>query len=657
VKRIIIALLVAVIGASAYAAEEKKDILKSIIDTAVSPIETLLGPVTDLGKIIVSPTKTEEKLVASSSSITTIDPETAIKYGEVRVEDGLRDVSAIDVAENGVPGPVSVFIRGANSNYTLVMMDGVKLYDPISPSGAYDFTDLTLDNLGRFEVIRGNQSALYGSDAIGGVIDLETRKAMNNFVNLQFDGGSFYTTHEVAEAGAYVQRFHFTVGASQYNTKSISQARAKANNPERDPYDRTSVSARVDYDLTDKFVVGGTFRGMISHSKYDSFGQDAPSICYRHENHLFTGYVDQELLDWWRYKINLGWMISLRRDYDDPNGPQTNYLRDYYSGKYFKLDYQNTFNIMDIDSVVIGYEYMKEYGSSYRDSNGAVTIMPKVWDTDNSLYLENRFNYNDRLMATQGMRVDKYSLAGTHVTYKLDGAYLLPTATKVRGCFATGFKAPTLYQLNAPANPGVVWFGTLWGANGGGNPNLQPETSTTYEYGVDQFIYGEKCVASVVYFQNRFYNMINQTMDAFWNTSQYANMGKAYAYGIEAELELKPLDILSASMSYTWMRTKDFSTDSELLRRANNKFKAQISWKVCPRFEADFIVRYVGPRMDWGNDKLKEYTVANAALNYELTKNFTMFADLQNILNKEYEEVRGNGEPGFAAYGGVRAKF
>ena len=146
-------------------------------------------------------------------------------------------------------------------------------------------------------------------------------------------------------------------------------------------------------------------------------------------------------------------------------------------------------------------------------------------------------------------------------------------------------------------------------------------------------------------------------MDAFWNTSQYMNINKAYAYGIEAELKFKPMETLKGAMSYTWMKTHDYSTDSDLLRRANNKFKAQMQWTVFPKFDANFIVQYVGPRMDWGNDKLKEYTVANVVLNYEVTKQVTLFADLQNVLNKEYEEVRGSGEPGFAAYGGVRAKF
>ena len=254
----------------------------------ISPVEAILGPIVDLGKVVIGPTKTPERLSAVSSSVTSIDVPGAIRKGEIRVEEALRNVPATDVVENGSVGPVSVFMRGANSNHTLVLLDGVKLYDPISPTGAFDFTDLTLDNLERIEVVRGAQSSLYGSDAIGGLINIETKKAMNNFVNLIFDTGSFYTTHEAFEAGAYVKRLHFTVGGSQFNTKGISQAQAKDNNPERDPYERTSFSARVDYDLTDNLTVGGTFRSMLSHAKYDQFGMDVPTLNYRHETYVFS---------------------------------------------------------------------------------------------------------------------------------------------------------------------------------------------------------------------------------------------------------------------------------------------------------------------------------------------------------------------------------
>ena len=354
-KKVIAAVILLLIASSAFA-EEKKDgnVLKKMLETAISPIETIIGPVTDLGRIVVAPTKTEEKMGSSSSSVTSINVSDAVRIGEIKVEEGLRDVPAVDVVETGFNGQTSVFMRGATSSQTLVMMDGVKFYDPMDPNGAFNFAHLTFDNLERVEVVRGPQSALYGSDAIGGLVSMETKKAMDTFVNASFESGSYYTTNEAFQMGSYANRLHYTIGGSQYNTKGISQAEAKNNNPERDPYDRTVFSARLDYDFTDNLTAGGTFRYTLAHFKYDNFGVDYPNICARHENYSFTQYVEQRLFDWWKYKINLGWMINLRRDYDDLyNGPNGNYQRDNYYGKYFIIDYQNTFKILDFNTIVV----------------------------------------------------------------------------------------------------------------------------------------------------------------------------------------------------------------------------------------------------------------------------------------------------------------
>jgi len=661
-KRTAVILAMLLITASAYAEEKKEDnILKKALEIIIAPADTIISSAADLGRIVVAPTKTEEKMSSSSSSVTSINIGDITRIGELKVEEGLRDVPATDVVETGFNGQTSVFIRGANSYHTLVMLDGVKLYDPMDPNGAFNFAHLTYDNLERVEVVRGPQSALYGSDAIGGLVSLETKKATDTYVNASFESGSYYTTDEAFEMGAYVNRLHYTIGGSQYNTKGISQAEAKNNNVERDPYDRTVLSGRIDYDITDNMTVGGTFRYTLAHFKYDSFGVDYPNLCARHESYSFTQYVEQRLFDWWKYKINLGWMINLRRDYDDLyNGPNGNYQRDNYYGKYFRIDYQNTFKVFDLDQIVVGYDYYEELGHSYYNLvnpgtfTDVVTNMPKVTARDGSFYLENRVNYKDRLTATQGMRVDHHSYAGTHITYKFDGSYLFPTATKVRGVYATGFKAPTLYQLNAPSIPVQFWGG---GAFGGGNPSLNSETSSSYEYGIDQYMFEEKIMASVVYFQNRFKNLIGTTTDAMWNTSQYMNISKSYTYGIESELKFKPYDKISGILSYTWMRTKNMGTDSQLLMRPENKLRLQVNWKVFPKFETDLIVRYTGPRLDTAQNKLKQYTTTDVSFNYELNKVFTVFARIENLFNKHYQEVRMNGEPGINAYGGIRAKF
>ncbi|MCX5685906.1 MAG: TonB-dependent receptor plug domain-containing protein, partial [Candidatus Omnitrophica bacterium] len=167
-KKILITCVVfaLVISTTAFAEEKKDNFIKKLLETAISPIETVLGPVTELEKIIVSPSRFKEKLGASSCSISVIGQREFEAQKIDTVKDAMRDQVGLDIVERGAfQGQTSLFTRGADSNKTLIYVDGVKAYDPISPNGAYNLAHLTLDNVESIEVLRGPQSALYGSDA------------------------------------------------------------------------------------------------------------------------------------------------------------------------------------------------------------------------------------------------------------------------------------------------------------------------------------------------------------------------------------------------------------------------------------------------------------------------------------------------------------
>lgn len=637
----------------AFAEEKKKlEVLDKIVETAFSPIESVLGSVTDLDKIVVTPSKTEEKIGASSSSVSVIDKGDFERKEIDTVKDVLREEVGLDVVQSGAfQGTTSLFTRGGNSNQTLIMIDGIKAYDPISPNGAYNLAHLTLDNVDRIEVLRGPQSALYGSDAMAGVINIMSRKAEKAYVNASYEGGSFFTNKESVEIGAAVKKFHYSVASSRLDTKGISQAEAKNNNQERDPYDRTSVAARVDYDITENFDVGGTFRYTYAHFEYDDgfTRRDDDNLFGTYRETFFTLRSGLKLFDCWEQNIHLGWMDIMRRDFDD-NPPANDFLRDKYTGKTFKFDYQNTLKVFDFDRVVIGYDYNEEIGDSYYESSFGVTDQPKVFSREGGFYVENRLNVADRLTATQGVRVSHHSRAGTFTTYRFDGSYLFATGTKVRGQIATGFKAPTLYQLFSPANP--AW------AIGGGNPNLQPEKSLSYEYGMDQYLFGDKFSAGVTYFNTVYRNLIDAVYHPdTWVTDQYANVGKATVHGLEFSGKIKPVQAVTVSAGVTYQKTKNLQTGAELLRRPENKFFIECFWQALDKLSLDTRIRYNGPMSDSGGYKIKEYTVVDLVLNYDITKNFSIYGKIENALNKRYQETVGYGTAPFSVYGGVKAKF
>lgn len=664
-KRIVLVVLALVVLSAlpAYCDDESKNIYSiasGLVKAALSPAETVLGGLTELEKIVVTPSKFGEKLVASSCSVSTVDDEDFDRQKINTAKEAVQNEVGIDVVQTGAfQGQASVFMRGANSNQTLVLIDGVKAYDPISPNGAYNMAHLTLDNVQTIEMLRGPQSVLYGSDAIGGLISISSKKAEKPYLSAWSSMGSFYTFDEGFEMGSRSNGLSYSLSGSRLDTKGFSQAQAKKNCRERDPYDRTSLAGRIDYEVSDSISVGGTFRYIKAHYDVDQ-GADADddNASVISTDNFLTLFADQRLLDWWSHSIKFGWMETKRLSYDE-DSPGFDFDRRKDFGQYFKMDYENTFSFADMDKVLVGYSYTEEIGDnydSYKDWTGAMTVadLPKVFSREGDFYIENRFNYEDRLTLTQGLRVGHHSQAGTFETYRFDGSYLFNTGTKVRGLWATGFRAPSLYQLYAPAMPFVF---------GGGNTSLQPEKTTSYEFGVDQYMFNERIIAAVTYFHAIYRNLIDSPYNPVtWFSGQYVNIGKSQAHGVEASLAVKPVEGVRLKGGMTLMTTKDFSNDQEMPRRPGEKIFAECFVQATEKMSFDIKVRHEGPRSDNLNTfvntyKVKGFTVVDLVVNYDLSKNLSVFARVDNLMNKYYEEVRGYTMAPFSAYAGVKAKF
>lgn len=644
----------------AIAADEKKTgTSKGLIEAAFSPIDTILGPVTELDKIVVTPSRTAERIGSSSSSISVIDSADFERKKVDTIKEALKEEVGIDVVQAGpFQGYTDLLIRGGSSNQTLILIDGVKAYDPIAPGGGYNLANLTTDNVQQVEILRGPQSALYGSDAMAGVVSISSRKATKPYVNAMFEGGSFNTFTESVEAGSASHGFAYSISATQMNTKGLSQAQAKKNNQESDPYDRTSLATRADYDISPETAIGATFRYIKAHFAFDQGADTDDDNSFCATNEFFTTlYGSHTLFDCWEHAVKLGWMETKRQYFDDDSPLAFDFDRSKYFGRYFKVDYTSTLNIKDIDKVVLGYDHSEESGDYYSQNDfwGFMSVddMGKVFARESSFFAENRVNIADRLSSTQGFRVSHHSRAGTNITYRFDGSYMFATGTKVRGLIASGYKAPSLYQLFAPAN---AFFG-------GGNPSLQPEKSQSYEYGIDQYICGDKLILGTTYFFTIYRDLIDAPYDSTtWFTGQYVNIGKSTVRGIEATIKAKPAKSLKVTGGFTYQKAWDYTNDQEMIRRPEHKFYVECFWQAIEKLSVDVILRYTGPRSDnlniYNNTyKDKEYTVVNAVVNYDITKNFSAYVKFDNIFNKYYEDVRGYTSSPFATYGGVKARF
>jgi len=613
-----------------------------------------------LEPVVVTATRVETPIEEIASSITVIHSEEIERKQKISVLEVLRGLPGLDVVQTGgMGGTTSIFLRGANSEHTLVMIDGVEVNDPISPGRSYDFAHLTVDNIERIEIIRGPQSTLYGSDAIGGVINIITKKGEGKpIVNLSAEGGSFTTFRETAGVSGGNKWINYSLSLSRLDSEGISAAGKKYGNYERDGYQNTSISSRLGFTPLDNLYIDFILRYVNAESELDSssgVGGDDPNYIQRISRFLFKTEAGLSLFDqFWNQK--LGFAINQNnRNYKnkiDPVNPL--YEKSNYKGELLKFDWQHHLKLHKTNSIIFGFEYERDEGKSkyYSEFMGwpYLSVFPKKTTNTKGYFLQDEIRLWDRFFAMFGIRVDDHSLFGSETTYRIAPAYLIKeTGTKVKGTFGTGFKAPTLYQLFAPA--------TSWGPIG--NINLKPEKSRGWDIGAEQEFLKKRVILGATYFRNDFKNLIN-----FESGLGYININKAKAEGIELLASIKPIDDLTLSFNYTYTDTEDKKTERELLRRPKNKFGLDINYHFLKKGNVNLGVIYVGKRddMDWSvwparRVELDGYTLVNLAASYNITKNFQLFGRIDNLFNKEYEEAKGWGTPGLSFFGGIKLSF
>ena len=614
-----------------------------------------------LGKVVVTATRVETPMEEIASSVTVISSEEIERKKKTHVMEILRGIPGLDVVRTGGAGKnTSVFIRGANSEHTLVMIDGVEVNDPISPGRSYDFAHLTVDNIERIEVIRGPQSTLYGSDAIGGVVNIITKKGEGKpKFFLSAEGGSFTTFREATGISGGNKWVNYSFALSRFDTEGISTASKKDGNYERDGYENTSLSAKLGFKPMDNLGIDFILRYMDAKTELDNFagvGGDDPNYVQKSNQFLFKAQVGLSLFDqFWTQK--LGFAIN---DHDreiknkkDPQHPFDS-ERGQYDGQLIKFDWQHNIQLHKTNGLTFGLEYEEEEGKSryYWESQWGPgeSLFPKKTANIKGYYIQDQIKFWDRFFATLGVRMDDHSRFGSETAYRIAPAYLIKEiGTKIRGTFGTGFKAPTLYQLYAPA--------TLWGPIG--NKDLKPEKSKGWDFGIEQDLLKNRVILGATYFRNDFKDLIQYEMG-----QGYINIAKAKTEGVELFSSVKPIDDLTVRANYTYTDTEDKRTGEDLIRRPKNKFGLDLNYHFLKKGNANLGVIYVGKRDDLDFSispprrvKLDRYTLVNLAASYDITKNVQLFGRVENLLDKEYEEVKGFGTLGLSFFGGIKLNF
>lgn len=602
--------------------------------------------INEMPTVVVSATRVPTPYQQLASSVTVITADDIDTRQERTLPDVLQNVPGLNIVQNGGPGGLAqVFMRGTNANHTKVMIDGIDVSDPSSIDGSFDFSQILSSDIKQVEVLRGPQSGLYGSDAIGGVINIITKSGSGPaHLTGSVEGGSFETFNQTAGVSGGLERFNYSLNAAHFYsgaTPSVPDALVVPGRPQNDDqYDNQTLSTKLGARLTDNFDIGFTGRyifSVLDNTSDDLTGPEAmTSSNTNHEAftrgtaHLvsFDGRLDQTAgLAYTRYT----------RDIVDPNAGAFSPFTE-FGGNRIKADWQGNIKATETQTVTLGAEHQLDR----LDEPQASAHM-----SNNAGFVQLQSAFNEQFFNTVSLRDDDNSRFGSRVTYRVAPAYLLTqTGTKLKASVGTGYKAPTLDELfdDYPA------FGFF------ANPNLQPERSFGYDAGFEQTVLNKKVQFGSTYFHNDIRNLIAPN-DTFTTD---INVGRASTYGFESFIAYKPWKKLNLRADHTFTIAENDLTHTQLLRRPKNKASIEATWQATDAFTLSSSVLYNGT---WRDDNRNAtiiglaaggYTVVRLMGAYDLGNGVALFGRIDNALDKEYQDPVGFQRPGFGIFGGIK---
>jgi vitamin B12 transporter len=604
-----------------------------------------------LEELVVTATKVETPAKEVGSSITVVTSKQIAEQQKSTVLEVLRSVPSLDVVQSGGMGrTASVYMRGAKAEHTLVLIDGVEMNDPISAGRSVNFADLTVDNIERIEILRGPQSTIYGSDAMGGVIHIITKtgkgKANGSF---SLEGGSFNSLREAGSVNGGADRIQYSLGFSRQDTDGISAI--KGPNYEKDGYGNTATSGKLSVKPFQNFTIEAIYRRTQSKADLDNAEDDDPNYTNANTSNflrtqaklaLFNAKWDQQ------FGFSLSDIERSNRNDVDIAHPDSSSLSS-FNGRMYKFDWQNNFDIHRTNALTLGLETEEEKGKSDNSSQSAYGLNTSAFIEKSArttgFYAQDQMKFWNAWFTTIGIRVDRHTNSETQATYRLASAYVFESiGTKIKGSYGTGFKSPSLYQLYSSY----------------GDENLKSEKSAGWDVGLEQSLRGERIKADFTYFNNEFENMVDYNRATY----RYSNIAKAKSHGVELSAFLHAAELLTIGGSYTYTKAIDKGTGLGLLRRAKNKFGIDANYQVGRNGNINLNLIYVGKRADTNYATrpasrltMPGYAVINMAASFDLTKKFQIIGRIDNLFNRQYEEVAGFGTPGISAFGGIKTSF
>ncbi len=593
-------------------------------------------PDTDAPELVVTASRVAQPASEIGQAVTVIDRAEIERRQTVVVSDLLATTPGVTVTRNGTLGALTgVRIRGAEADQTLVVIDGVRVNDPASTGGGFDFGNLLSSSVERIEVLRGPNSVPWGSQAIGGVVNIITA-APTEGIQARANAEYGYADNMFASAGVSGKSgpVSGSLTGGYLKTDGISSA---ASGTERDGYRQYGATGRVGVEFAPG--IGLDLRGYFADSKVeidDGFDPKtflvADSLAYGTTQELY-GYagLHANFADG-RFNNRVAFTIAdINRDNFSQPGGDVSFIG---RGRSERYEYQGDFRPLDQVRIVAGVERENSRfndGVTYADTG--IT----------SIYGQLIVKPLDILTITGGVRNDDHEDFGSHTTFGANAALALRTGTTVRASYGEGFKAPTLYQLFSEY----------------GDRDLDPETARNFDIGIEQAFLDDRARVGVTYFNRRTRNQIDFDLGTF----TYQNIARAEADGVEFTLALRPVDALTLTANYSYIHTENRAIGAnygkDLARRPKQTASVNADYRFAFGLSVGGTVSLVGDSFDdAGNTtRLDGYALASVRAEVPIDDRIALYGRVDNLTDARYQTIAGYGNYGRAAYGGVRLRL
>jgi vitamin B12 transporter len=627
-----------------FKTKEKKQHMKFLSTLSVIIIlaasQTSFAQVADtlnLGEVVVTASKTPTPARETTKPVTVIDREEIERHAGSSISELLNQQNGIIInGANSNPGKdKSVYLRGASTQFTLILIDGFPVTDPSGEGGAFDLRLLPLESVERIEIVKGSMSTLYGSDAIAGVVNIITKKSEQGSFNTtgKISYGSFKTNEWGVGVNGSSALVDYSVSLSRIQTDGISEAEPTQGNIfTKDGFERNAVNSQVSL----KPLEGLTVTPFLNYSEYDG-DYDGGAFSDADNRYEATLLNTGARLTFRKGDFEIKESATLtqtERKFTDAFGvfnPEASLFDSDLYATYNKFDnvrFLAGFNIQNLDFQLDGID------------EGSQILSPYA-----TVFLKSGFGLNGEL----GLRLNNHSEYGSNWTYNVAPVYNVNSQVKLLASVSSGFKAPTLNELFGPF---------------GANTDLKPQQSLTLDAGIEYRSLDGSLSASVIYFQRTIDDLIS-----YDGTLGYINVNEQNDSGVELSASYRFYQT-TLGFFYNYLDgaiTEGGEETDNLIRRPDHNFGANITQQLSPKLFFNVSGQFVGARADlfFNNAtfvteevELDSYVLLNANAQYKLLQDqLTVFVSLDNLLDADYTEVYGFNTPGFQFKGGVKFNF